>query len=350
MNAIARASELIGTFQNQTLIHIDYVSIDITCQFNRFNCTNSTFDSNNSSCIVPQSEIETYAVPFLVGSITNIEMNSTMLMTVLNFRPGLYVQATAVNSETLNITIERLPLPLPPSIGQALIKHILVRSVSIINPILLKHPLLLPVEVVPYFPHPSSHLFNYLILNNSQSQNVGYGYIDITSNEILHFDVTKHTQSNYKQIDSMNTSRYSKSCSKIVHANPVQLFDNIDKTLFVDNIRSTYPLGIYLLMYESEYDNIQNTERSIARSGLQMSLYALLTTSYLKTTIITKHHHSTLNYVSAQCMNTTSFPSNLAYYSLLQDSVTGIILAINFMCSDSKCEQCQFQQEFYIDI
>ena len=63
-----------------------------------------------------------------------------------------------------------------------------------------------------------------------------------------------------------------------------------------------------------------------------------------------KHHNGVLPNVSARCMNTSAFPSNLPYYSLLQDSETGSILAMSLMCSDPHCEQCQFQEEYSMDI
>ena len=256
-SAIAGASEIIGTFQSkgndviedvylnedvhwhdveisipyrqdQALIQINEVSINMTCQFNRFNCSQSTLESNSSSCDISESEVVINAVPFLVGSITNIHINSTMQMAVVNARPGVYLQATKIDSEALNITIERLPLPLPPSVEQSFMKYTFVRSVSVINPLLLNHPLLLPAEIVPYFPHPSSHRFPQ---NNSQSGNVGYGYLDIASNELMH-----------------------------------------------SHLQATFAFGIHLLLHESEYDN-QNMNCSIAQPGFTMSLYTLPMTS-----------------------------------------------------------------------
>ncbi|CAF1387440.1 unnamed protein product [Rotaria sordida] len=350
MNAISSAFESLGTFesnvndiiedvffdeqiywyifkisifrQDEALLHVDYISTNVTCQFNRFNCSNSAFDNNSTMCNISENDIQKYAVAFLSGTITNIDMNIVMLMTLVNNRPGVYLNGTYINSEKLNITIKAAPLPIPPSAEAALLKHMILRSLPIINSMLIKNPLLLPVEAIPYFPNPSSHLYPQV---NKQGKNIGYGYIDITSNE-MNSSIHEH-----KLVSHIHNTRTTTTCTTNVesirpHPSDIASFG-----------------GIYLSIFESEYDDtIQNTNCSIAQEGFQMSSYALPTTTYINSTI----WNDTCT-VIAQCMDTSEFfDSNLQYYSLLQDSTTGSILALSFMCSDPECQQCQYQQNF----
>ncbi|CAF4797647.1 unnamed protein product [Rotaria sp. Silwood1] len=350
MNAISSAFESLGTFksnvndiiedvffdeqiywyvfkisifrQDEALLHVDYVSTNVTCQFNRFNCSNSAFDNSSTMCNVSEDDIQKYAVPFLSGTITNIDMNIVMLMTLVNNRPGVYLNGTYINSEKLNITIKAAPLPIPSSAEEALLKHMILRSLPIINSIFIKNPLLLPNDTIPYFPNPTSHLYPQV---NKQGKNIGYGYIDIASYEM------NSTIHEHKLVSHISNTRTTTTC-----------------TTNVESIRP-HPSdiaslgGIYLSIFESEYDDtIQNTNCSIAQEGFEMSSYALPTTTYINST--TWNDTCT---VIAQCMDTSEFfDSNLQYYSLLQDSTTGSILALSFMCSDPQCQRCQYQQSF----
>ncbi|CAF1461088.1 unnamed protein product [Rotaria sordida] len=352
MNAISSAFESLGTFesnvndiiedvffdeqiywyifkisifrQDEARLHVDYISTNVTCQYNRFNCSNSAFDNNSTMCNVSEDDIQKYAVPFLSGTITNIDMNIVMLMILVNNGPGVYLNGTSINSEKLNITIKAAPLPIPPSAEAALLKHMILRSLPIINSVLIKNPLPLPDAATPYFPNPTSHLFPQV---NKQGKYTGYGYIDIASNEI-------------------NSSIHEHKL--VSHINPTRTTTTTTCTTNVESIKSHLPSiaslgGIYLSIFESEYDDtIQNTKCSIAQEGFQMSSYTLPTTTYINSTI----WNDTCT-VIAQCMDTSEFfYSNLQYYSLLQDSATGSILALNFMCSDPQCQQCQYQQNF----
>lgn len=309
--------------QDEALLHVGYISANITCQYNRFNCSNSPFDNSSTSCNISADDIQKHAVPFLSGTITNMDANIVMLMTSVDNCSGVYLNGTSINSDRLNITVQAAPFPIPNSAEEALLKHTIVRSLPIINSLLRKNPLLLPDEAIPYFPNPTSHLFPQV---NKQGENVGYGYIDIASNEI---NSSLHQHELFSHI---NNTRITTT----MHTTKVESVEP-----YITNVVSLG--GIYLSIFESKYDDfIQNTNCSIVQEGFQMSSYKLPTTTYINSTAC----NNTCT-VIAQCMNIFSNDNlNPQYYSLLQDSTTGSILALSFMCSGPQCQNCQYQHNF----